>query len=567
VKDKKFKQTITLMVAAVTFAGSLVVWLNVDANARAANSSRNSRIRAIRFLTHSSRSLWKISQERQLLVAYQEIGALKKLEQAYALMMTEPEQALPYRLAQERLQAMGGALKNMGKILTPPYFLLPAEQIDFFKFYLDLYYVPAMEQLQWQELQRKEAAFWTEKSEKYTLGVTILAVAVFLLTLSMTISGRIRWLAAGTGLSLVFTVIVFCVLTLLRSYQWPPRDSIRGFSLASGRMLQALNWKLASFFDQAAQASDEALTHLHRTLNRSPDYSAALQLRAMARSNRGEALLFGSGPSAESRLELEKAIADWQAAFKQEKADGFSLWNCGYAQFLAGRYVDACRSFRQALVLLPEQRFGLGINLAVCHLFSGQRGEAEKWLAESIRHAAAHPLASDPIYFRAAIANFGRFRELFPKSGIEILEMRMKEAFVAIAYLNRSDPIACAAELSPLIFIQPQYDSQGNVKRWLERADFSLQVPRVNYLYYCRNMQAGLQLVQKVYWRGSGMVLWREQSTLAKTEIWSGPPKGKFGWTVDFPLPGAGQGLAAGDFRVELFVQGKLLSSGEFRVR
>ncbi len=563
--DKRFKKIVTLLIAGSTVLASVIVWLSVHSNARAAAAGRDSRIEAIKFLTFSGQALWNLALEKKLMVSYRELSSLEQLEGVYAA-MAKPREAVFNRMAQERLSRLMDSLKPFGALFQPPYFASGPAGFDFFQLYLDKVFVPAVELQQRQDLKKTESGFWSKKNESYSAALTVLAVAVFLLTLSLTISGRIRHIFLSTGILLALALGGFVADTARLPFHSPPSDEVRAFARASGRLLYAQTLKLGSGLDRAVDVAGAALKELDGILARDPAYAECYPLRAYAHLARGESLLF-KGEAAGSKREIGLAITDFRKAIRSGSRDGYTLWNLGYAELLDGRYVQSERDYRQALSLLPEQRLGLGVNIALSLLLEGRTSEAGDDLDHTVRYAQQHPLASDPLYFRTAIRNLERFGGIWANPRIGKMAKRLKEAFVCIQFLKRPLPPVVDCRVDPLLFVRPQYDANGKIVSLSEQSVFPPLTSRVDYIFSYRGLKKGFHLVQKVYATAPGEPFRREQPILEKSEIWSGSEEGRSGWTIDFPLPGAGQGLSVGRYLVELYVQGNLLSRGEFEIR
>lgn len=563
--EKRFRKIVTLLIAGSTVLASSIVWLSVHANARAAAAGRDSRIEAIKFLTFSGQALWNLAREKNLMVAYRELSSLEQLEGVYAA-MAKPGEAIINRITQERLTRLMDSLKPFGDPFRPPYFDGSRGGFDFFQLYLDKVFVPAVELQQRQDLKKAESGFWSKKNESYSAALTVLAVAVFLLTLSLTISGRIRYLFSATGILLALALGAGVVHTARRPFHSPPSDEVRTFARASGRLLYAQTLKLGAGLDRAVDAAGAALKELDGILARDPAYADCVPLRANARLIRGESFLF-RGDAAGSKREIGLAIADFRSAIRSGFRDGYNLWNLGYAELLDGRYVQSERDYRQALSLLPEQRLGLGVNIALSLLLEGRASESGDELARTVRYSQLHPLASDPLYFRTAIRNLDRFGRIRANPRIGEMANRLKEAFVCIQFLNRPLPPKTDCTVDPLLFVRPQYDESGRIVSLSEQNVFPPFTAHVDYIFSYRKLKTGYHLAQKVYRTAPGELFRREQPILEKSEIWSGSGEGRSGWAIDFPLPGAGQGLGSGRYLVELYVQGNLLSRGEFEIR
>jgi hypothetical protein len=71
-------------------------------------------------------------------------------------------------------------------------------------------------------------------------------------------------------------------------------------------------------------------------------------------------------------------------------------------------------------------------------------------------------------------------------------------------------------------------------------------------------MTKGASVVSKVYWRSPGQAFWVEQVRLGKVQRWDGPAEARLLGVVAQPFPEAGEILASGDYRLEIYLDGAL---------
>jgi tetratricopeptide (TPR) repeat protein len=564
--DKTFKKFLTLILAGVTILGSLVVYLNVDASARSSASSRDSRILSLKYMTHLGRSLWDAASEKSLMISYQELTSLMTQAEAYEK-MTHGQDSFLHRLTWDRLKKLRELVTQQGRVTVAPYFNGQSGAFDFFQYYLDQIYNPATELLEQQEWKKNESDFWSSKSSSYTTGIAILAVSAFLLTLSLVLVGKIRYFMAGVGMLLVVAVAGLSLHKLVRSWRPPSSESIRLYARASGTLIRAfMTLDIGGDLSSASLLAGQAGSDIGDILRHDPDYISALQLRAQTRLIKGESLIF-SGRLPEGRAEIEGEAADLARVIRSGKQDAYIYMSRGFAELLLGKPEESQRSLEKALALLPEQKFSLGVLKAVALLYAGKMQEAKKMLEESLDHALRRPLASDPLNFRTLIRNIERLGDVSAAPGLLGMAMRLKEASVSISICGQTHPIKTEAGLSPPIFVAPVYDSKGNITALPKSEVFPKFSGHVYYVLPFHGMKSGVRLVQKVYRRLPGQVFWLEQLRLARTEIWKDKADGRVFRAVEYPMHEAGEVLSPGEYRVEFYVEGNLLTDGVFNVR
>ncbi|MGB9004500.1 MAG: hypothetical protein WCB96_02125 [Candidatus Aminicenantales bacterium] len=566
IQDRQFKTAVILILAGLTMMTSLVVFLNVRGSARASAAVRDSRILAIRYLTHLGRSLWNIAAEKDLMVAAQETAGLILQSEAYEK-MSKGSQAGLYRLTHERLSRLKELLVEKGRITKPPYYNPQTDTFDAVQYFLDKVFVPAAELLESQEQKKKESVFWDGKVDAYSTGLAVAAVAIFLLTLSLVLSGKSRLAMAGVGLALAAAVAGSSLAAALRPWHEVSSVSLKDLALASGEVLGA---KLVLDFGGDLQAASPFTGPAERIiagiLKKDPGYPAAFELRARLRAAVGESLFF-AGRLAEGRAEMDRAIADLDTVRRAGQNDGYLDWTRGFVHLLLGRWPEAEASIERALVELPEQGFALGVMKAAVLLYEGKKPASESALEAALAQAARRPLASDPNYFRIFVRNLERFREISPAEGLERMELRLKEASVLIALGKGTRRPAVAATAAPLLFVNPVTDRRGEIIDIPACQEFPASTGRAYFLLQLKGMSRGLAVVRRVYRRLPGQVFWIEQLRLGRTEHWDGPAEARLLGSVEYPMPEAGESLASGRYRLEIFIEGDLKAAGEFKVR
>ncbi len=565
VQEKAFKTAVILILAGLTFLTSLIVLFNVLASSRASSASRDGRILSIRYLTHLGRSLWETASERELMVAAQETAGLLLLAEAYEKMSKDREVFL-YRLTGDRLKELKNLLAAQGRITRPPYHNPQTGLFDSVQYFLDEVYIPAAELLERQEQKRKESDFWARKGETFTTGLAVMAVAVFLLTLSLVLSGKVRLAMAGVGLALVAAVAGACISAAARSWRPVASRSVKELARATGQMLRAkLILDYSGDVQTAARFTGPAERTLDAILAENPGYGTALEARARLRTTVGESLFF-AGKIKEGRAEMERTVADLDDVERAGRQDGYLDWTRGFAQLLLGRFSQAEASVERALARLPDQGLALGLLRAVILLYEERRAASQAALEDALSQAVHRPLASDSDTFRIVIRNLERFRTIQPADGLEEMERRLKEASVLVALGRGTRPPRVTASVTRVRFVN--LDPQGEVIDLPERGTFPAGTGHAYFLLEFKDMGPGQSLVRKVYRRLPGQVFWVEQLRLGRSEHWRGPaPEARLQGSVEYPMPEAGEYLLSGRYRMEVYIEGNLKASETFLVK
>ncbi len=558
--EKTYKNIISLVIAITTFLGSFYAFLQVDANMLASIASRDNRVLAIESIALSARTYSDWNREYGLANEYKALSELKLLESIFPT-EGKPAEELLSSLEQERLAVLMEAIRPLGASLSSPYFNEQLQTSDLFQLLVDKNLVPLAQLTEKQEWKKEEASFWNNKGNSYLLAITILAVSLFLFALSLTISGRMRLIFTAAGLLLVFAVLAFTLTAFSSPFARPSEEAIAAFSKAYGQVQYASTAELLSYHSLVGPLVDQSIMDADRAIAYFPDYGSAYEWRAIARMVKGEAFFFRGEAREKVKTELDAAILDFRRAIELGKKDLYSTSSLGWTLYLNGDIAGSLASLNQALSIAPDQYFGLNMYRSLVLLSSGKKDEALATLEEAISWSLSHPLASDPHYFRAMIRNLERLQEAEPREGMEEMSKRLKEAFVSITTLGRADPLPVSSQISPLKFASASYNEKGEIKDYTLQNSFPSATLEVYLLFDYAGMKDGMGIVQKVYKEGQELPLY------GRLESWSLDQAGSAVWKVSYPLEGAiNRFLPPGRYRIDLFVEGNLVSSGEFTV-
>lgn len=190
------------------------------------------------------------------------------------------------------------------------------------------------------------------KADSFVAVLTVLAVALFLLGLSLTVQGRSRVVLAAPGVAIAVVCVGWTALISSREVTHVSERAV--LAAAEGQRLQD-----AGDFDGAITAYDEAIDD-------SPDFAAAYSRRAGARFLQGSAQIGQTGfISITSDEALEDALDDLDRALELG-ADGdvISVADAGFFHFLDGDFERSAQLSEQALDLndqLAQVWFNLGV--------------------------------------------------------------------------------------------------------------------------------------------------------------------------------------------------------------
>jgi hypothetical protein len=143
------------------------------------------------------------------------------------------------------------------------------------------------------------------------------------------------------------------------------------------------------------------------------------------------------------------------------------------------------------------------------------------------------------------------------------MEKRLKEAFVCLTSFQQANPRQVEGTMSSLVFFtDPIYDDNGKLIDYQEMENFPAGTVEIFLQFEYGNMKDSYLVTQKVYRDG------QEQSLYGKSEPWSIGESGSGFWGVTYPILGVvNRFLVHGKYTVDIFVEGNLLTSGQFTVQ
>lgn len=210
------------------------------------------------------------------------------------------------------------------------------------------------------------------KADSYVAVLTVLAVALFLLGLSLTVQGRNRYILAAPGVVIAMVCVVWSLFIAGRDIT---RVSTRSIELAAEgqRLLDAGD------VEAAIDAYDEAIDD-------SPDFAAAYSRRAAARFIQGSPqagqVQFISITSDDA---LEGSLEDLERALELGAgSDGATLAEAGFDTLLDGQFERSVELSTEALEL-NDRLAPVWFNLGVAHVALGDEDEAARAYRRGMR--------------------------------------------------------------------------------------------------------------------------------------------------------------------------------------
>ena len=542
---KRFNTIAVILISIVTVISAITAFLQNDAANRQSVAVRDMQRYAA---TQLSAALQSQQQENYDLFVYQTWSGLARER---ALLLRSDVITDTTRSAQlaELLKLTAG----FSPLLQTPYLSDPIEgSLDLAQYYAEKEYDPTY----WRQ-QRTAATLlndvWNTKSATYVSVLTLLAVALFLFGIAATIGGRLRgsFVALGILIALAATgwlVVTFISPAALRSdaaMQAMARGHVDNYRASILR-----DWQQT---DDANQFFQSGIDQLNEALRLDPTYAEALSERASAYLQAGEQRIWDREDGSQF---LQYAIADYRAAIDHGDDSLNALWNLGWAYYLLGDQPESLSWTDRGLEKAPQQ-IGLYLNKALALRALGQVDEAFALIDQAYQQAKTQPVSSDNYYFHASIFDITKQLEAFPNRDLAALLKDVKEKYVSLRYRKGQPAEPSGCQITSVTFYRDLNASNELID---PTAVFPTQTEAVYAGFQYTGMPATGEVEALVYLAD------REDETLTVLEKLDGfQPQGLGYVRIVSPFISSG-GLASGQYRVDIHLNGELLGSGEFTV-
>lgn len=570
-----FKRMIALLMGIVTLLASVVGYVQVVNNGYSARAYYQGQQFALQSIGGRARG--------EILAGYAWSDAYRTWltldTQAELIKNTGDEEA------SQRFLTARDRIANLTPLLSPPYFDIENQDFPNLRTYEADLYIRETAALHENFLNADAVgAAWGEKSGKHIVHLILYTVVLFLYSLTLTVNGGIRWMFVWLSSLIALVTTVWIIQVILTPVTSLPQPAIEFY--ASG-----VAWAHQQNYSQAQEAFDEAI-------QLSPYFANALYERAKVHHLLNQ---------------FEQAAADYAAAKEAGRNDVNVYWNAGWNAYLLGDYDQAIELTEQALDLAPDQ-LALHFNLALAQLASGRVPEAKQSYARGVLSAEQKVIAKreegkDPPvslwwYLDAAIVDLLHLQQCIEEkvcegapshkaiaadSQISLTAEHMQTTLQSLAVIleyadqiNLETPSQIEPYIGELTFSRGVYDANGVLVSYnpLEESAALLRfgmakesqgttidtsMVRANNTanrdvfvqFQYDGIDKGQLIVMKVYLDD------REATGLRLAFPWTLESEGD----VSLPLnPGRTLTLTPGDYRVDFFIDGKLLQTGRFEI-
>lgn len=548
-QDGRFKQTIAVLIAVVTLCAAILAYLQSDAGARDDRANRDNKRYALEAFGR------QVSGNAEVNYAYN--SAYQNWQELDLLAASAANQGDD--AAARRYTTLRDQMLLVSPMLTAPYFDAATGEVDLPRYEADTYLVAvtALQEAFLASSTVKDA--WDAKSNTYIVHLTLLAVALFLLGLSLVTNGRAtRWIFTSVGSAIALVALLWAG----QVYAQPVVD-LRAQGNAIGDYAKGVGFAYQGKWAEAVTAFDAAIAAV-------PTYANALAQRAEAHSALGA---------------LDAAAADYEKAQAAGDQSGNTAGELAWIYYLQGRFADAIAMNRTALQASPGELW-IQSDLALSLLAAGQSDQAKaeygngmKLATEQVaaaKAAGAEPPsylwwglddAADGLDNLIAVLDGDESAPPLDKltdgdamrtAATEIIA-QIKSLAVALEYTGQPPTAPLTAQISPFDFGEPIYDETGEVTDYtlIEAVPFGTQAVAVLFDY--QGMKNGQEVLFKVYIDGEEDPSWRVIFP------WEADAEGSYEKPLSLDYSDNFV-LAAGYYTVEMYVDGQLAQRGSFVV-
>lgn len=395
-----FRRRVAVLVVAITVFASVVAYLQtVESNAedRAARQAQRNAVSGLGAQVEASGAFQR---------AYAIYTRSELLDQERAIAVNRRNRADEGSdlsgFEVERLEAARDSLTDISPLLSEEEFT--EEGDDLFPVGLDASLTQSANEAGLrQEREAELANGHGSKADTYVAILTVLAVALFLLGLSLTVQGRSRGVLVLPGAGIALVCVGWAAITASDEVRRTPNDAIE--AVAEGDRLMTLAQPEAAIeaYDLAIEERD--------------DYAIAFGRRADAQFLAGspQDLRTTGFVSLTDPEHLQAAIDDSRRAIELGSEDEIEvIGSLGFFEFLDGDLDNAARHTNQALDL-NDQLPNLWFNLGLIEVARVDEDEAAEYFTNAISLTLALPNQIDQqVLFAAARTDLALVTDLVP---------------------------------------------------------------------------------------------------------------------------------------------------------
>ena len=409
----RFKRLVAIGVVLITFFGSIIAYVQAVESNKEDVAAREAAQEAIIGLGDQVNASARLASDLQ-------IGSSVDAQRQREVLSAARVRALDDEELSAEAVADRELFAGIAEVLATLAVADPADPATFEAEAAQLNETPDEARLR-QAVSADRANDHGDKADSYVAVLTVLAVALFLLGLSLTVQGRSRLVLAGPGVVIAIACVAWSAVIATGDITRVSGSAIT--AAAEGQRLQD-----AGDLEGAIDAYDEAIEN-------SPEFAAAFARRSSAQ------FLAGSPQAGQTAFQsitsdeaLEAALADLDRALELgADSDVATVAEGGFLRFLDGDFEGSIDLSEQAL----EQNARLSpvwFNLGVANVALGNEDEAERAYRQGFRVLDDFPdEGQQSAILAGARTDLSVLRELLDGDELEDVEDLIEDAEVALA--------------------------------------------------------------------------------------------------------------------------------------
>lgn len=505
-----FQDVVAVLIMLVTMFGGLVAYLETDASTHADRAERLSQVYAIQAMGERLRASQRTNYDVQVYAITHDLDrrAQREMEQAGAMSRVPGMSASMdhHHDTASRWSDARDRVAQLSTLLTDMRFQADADVVRFDQ-YFEQSLIAARGKAEWQHAMTQQAEVWEKKARSYLAIITVLAVALFLFGLSLTIPGTVRYTLVGAGVLIAIAAGLWTGWVFARPTPEAREDAIQAYL----RGVTALNM----------QDYDSAIGHFDTATTIDPQLGGAWADRGYAR-----ALLIDS-------TAVPAAIADFEEAIDLGVDNPYTRRNLGRLYVRQGDLDRAIDNFRATLEQQPDQPM-VYFDLGLAQFVSGNKEAARAAYESGITLLSREPGYVREPCFQAAVDDLQDATMMgeMMGHGSEFVRL-LKEASASLDMMGEMHPHDMGVTFGPVTF--------------------SVGADGLSATFDYQGMQNGLAWQDRWYVNGQ-----RDENLGEPREPWA---DGASGQKTLIAVDSAR--LQHGTYRLEVYVEGQLVTAGE----
>ncbi len=374
---------------------------------------------------------------------------------------------------------------------------------------------------------------WSSKANGLVAVLSTLSVALFLGGLSLTIGSRVRWLLGASSVALTG----ICFLWMLGILISPVPD------ISDAALEHFVSGQISlNISDFRGEDALEAIADFDEAIALAPDYARAYVFRSFANTD---------SSLTDVHLNTSLAIADMEDAIRLGDDSNTALVNLGWLYYLNGQYNNALRTSVQAVENEDDEcfaEFNWGLTLLAMKR-EEEAKEAYRIAIECARNQTDETWT--PYYLDVGVLDLEDLRVARPdlEATLEASIRRLKSAAATLTIFGVLEPRQTDVLLTEPAFGE-KVDDNNAVITPAEEYEQGVQTVYASFGY--ENMTPDTRWLER--WLRDG----REELVI-NHDFWEGADTGT--WWIGIYNSG---GLTSGEYQVDVFIEGNLLTSGRF---